>query len=303
MVKSCIEFLSHENALQTEGIFRRSANTVLMKEIQEIFNSGKPVDFCKYCGSGNVSGSTNQVNHLSPKATVTSDNSLKVTSTVSTPVAASTAAATTASTVASAKSPHEGESVGDGELNEKRAEEKHHESEVKASQKEHQQSNVPRSPSSTSLLLSMATRSMEPVDPLFTDQSVHLAAALLKSFFRELEEPLLTYKLYEDIQSFQSINGASTGGDVSAEKLLVAKSLILQRLPDENYTLLKFLIEFLVKVMDRCHLNKMTAANLSIVWGPNLSWPKNKQASLASITHINHFTEFLLKNHDLILLK
>lgn len=34
---------------------------------------------------------------------------------------------------------------------------------------------------------------------------VHLAAVLLKTFLRELEEPLLTYELYDDIMQFQGI--------------------------------------------------------------------------------------------------
>lgn len=34
--------------------------------------------------------------------------------------------------------------------------------------------------------------------------NVHLAAVLLKTFLRELEEPLLTYELYDDIMQFQS---------------------------------------------------------------------------------------------------
>lgn len=274
VVRSCIEFLSHENALQTEGIFRRSANTLLMKEIQEIFNAGKPVDFCSYSPSSSSSSAlANQANHLSPKAARggeegcigSASNSLKESS-------------TSATTDSSTKASDEG-------VNEK----EQRQQQLQQQQDEDKTNSFSKSSLST--------------DPLFTDQSVHLAAALLKSFFRELEEPLLTYKLYEDIQAFQALNGTSTGGDAIAEKLIIAKSLILQRLPEENYTLLKFLFQFLVKVMDRCHLNKMTAANLSIVWGPNLSWPKNKQASLASITHINHFTEFVLKNHDLIFLK
>ncbi|KFM71917.1 Rho GTPase-activating protein 68F, partial [Stegodyphus mimosarum] len=89
----------------------------------------------------------------------------------------------------------------------------------------------------------------------------------------------------------------------SIEKLPVAKSLILHRLPEDNYEILHYLFEFLVKVVDRSDLNKMTASNLAIVFGPNLLWARNKQASLFSITKINHFTEFLLKYHDLIFAK
>ncbi|KAJ8868028.1 hypothetical protein PR048_031837 [Dryococelus australis] len=33
---------------------------------------------------------------------------------------------------------------------------------------------------------------------------VHLAAVLLKTFLRELEEPLLTFDLYDEITQFQS---------------------------------------------------------------------------------------------------
>lgn len=45
VVKACISFLNNENALQTEGIFRRSANTTTVKELQEEFNNGQVVDF------------------------------------------------------------------------------------------------------------------------------------------------------------------------------------------------------------------------------------------------------------------
>lgn len=33
---------------------------------------------------------------------------------------------------------------------------------------------------------------------------VHLAAVLLKTFLRELEEPLMTFDLYDEITQFQS---------------------------------------------------------------------------------------------------
>lgn len=35
-------------------------------------------------------------------------------------------------------------------------------------------------------------------------EDVHLAAVILKTFLRELPEPLLTYQLYNDIINFQS---------------------------------------------------------------------------------------------------
>lgn len=132
-----------------------------------------------------------------------------------------------------------------------------------------------------------------------SEMAIHLAAVILKSFFRELEEPLLTYDLYADIIDFQP----SSINHHEIEKVAVAKSYMLSRLPDDNYIVLKYLINFLIKVMDRSDMNKMTASNLAIVWGPNLAWPKNGHISLTSITSINFFAEFLLKNHDLIFVK
>lgn len=43
----------------------------------------------------------------------------------------------------------------------------------------------------------------EPVD---FGNDVHLAAVLLKTFLRELEEPLMTFDLFDEITQFQSKN-------------------------------------------------------------------------------------------------
>ena len=111
MVRHCVAYLNVENSLQTEGIFRRSANIQLVKELQQQLNEGNRPSFEQYGEHG-----------------------------------------------------------------------------------------------------------------------CHIAAVLLKGFLRELEEPLLTFALYDDVIDFQEIAGGS-----QVEKLAVAKSLILQRLPSDNY--------------------------------------------------------------------
>ncbi len=68
-----------------------------------------------------------------------------------------------------------------------------------------------------------------------------MAAVILKSFLRELEEPLLTFDLYDDVLDFQQISGGP-GPHHQIEKLAVAKSLVLQRLPADNY---KVIIHFI----------------------------------------------------------
>ncbi|XKL59670.1 hypothetical protein PGB90_000686 [Kerria lacca] len=117
IVKQCVEFLSQPDALETEGIFRRSANVSLVREVQTQCDRGESVDF-----------------------------------------------------------------KGD----------------------------------------------------------VHLAAVLLKTFLRELEEPLLTYELYDDIMQFQGLPKDTRAWHI--------KILILERLPEDNYLLLKYIVCFLSKV-------------------------------------------------------
>ncbi|KAL5244891.1 hypothetical protein ACI65C_012301 [Semiaphis heraclei] len=129
----------------------------------------------------------------------------------------------------------------------------------------------------------------EPVD---FGNDVHLAAVLLKTFLRELEEPLMTFDLFDEITQFQTLP--------KDERPRQVKILILEKLPLDNYHLLKYLIQFLSKVMDRCDLNKMTSSNLAVVFGPNLVRSPNSQLSLAAIGPINAFTDFVLVNHDQI---
>lgn len=122
----------------------------------------------------------------------------------------------------------------------------------------------------------------------FELQDVHIAAVLLKTFLRELSHPLLTYQLFDSIIHFNDVAKES--------RLNYSKDLVIKKLPDQNYVLLKFLVEFLSLVVDRCDMNKMTAANLAVVFGPNLVWSNDKTMSLTSIGPINSFTEFLLTN-------
>lgn len=121
------------------------------------------------------------------------------------------------------------------------------------------------------------------------DVNVHVIAGLLKSFLRDLSEPLLTYELYEDITSFLDWPKEERSRNVT--------QLIREKLPEENYELFKYLVEFLVKVMDCEDLNKMTSSNLAIVFGPNLIWSRHAQMSLEEINPINAFVDFVLQNH------
>ncbi|KAL1130624.1 hypothetical protein AAG570_011866 [Ranatra chinensis] len=120
----------------------------------------------------------------------------------------------------------------------------------------------------------------------------HIPAVLLKTFLRELEEPLMTFDLYDEITQFQSLS--------KDERPRHVKILILEKLPEDNYQVLKYIVQFLSKVMDRCDLNKMTSSNLAVVFGPNLVWAPRGQLSLSAINPINMFVDFVLINQDQI---
>nr|XP_046205657.1 rho GTPase-activating protein 1-like [Oncorhynchus gorbuscha] len=119
-------------------------------------------------------------------------------------------------------------------------------------------------------------------------EDVHLAAVILKTFLRELPEPLLTYQLYNDIVNFHNV-------DSSAKVTAIQNMLAM--LPEENYTSLKFLIEFLVQVSAQSEINKMNNTNLAVVFGPNLLWGQDAAMTLSAIGPINSFTRTLLDQH------
>ncbi|XP_030620919.1 rho GTPase-activating protein 1 [Chanos chanos] len=120
-------------------------------------------------------------------------------------------------------------------------------------------------------------------------EDVHLAAVILKAFLRELPEPLLTYKLYNEIINFQG---------VPADSQVTALRDMLAVLPKENYASLKFLIQFLAEVSANSEVNKMNSANLAVVFGPNLLWAQDSALSLSAIGPINNFTRTLLDLHQ-----
>ncbi|KAL4642123.1 rho GTPase-activating protein 1 [Arapaima gigas] len=128
----------------------------------------------------------------------------------------------------------------------------------------------------------------EPVD-FFQLGDVHLAAVILKTFLRELPEPLLTYGLYNDIVNFQNEESSTQATQIHA---------LLQTLPKENYTTLKFLIQFLVQVSAESEVNKMNSNNLAVVFGPNLLWGRDAAMTLGAIAPINNFTRILLDQHS-----
>ena len=54
------------------------------------------------------------------------------------------------------------------------------------------------------------------------------------------------------------------------------KRILHDELPDDNYFILKYVVNFMTEVEQHSDQNKMTAQNLAIVFGPNLMWSKSQ---------------------------
>lgn len=118
---------------------------------------------------------------------------------------------------------------------------------------------------------------------------VTIAAVTLKTFLRELKEPILTFELYDPVIRLHS--------QEKDEQILQAKRMLREELPEDNYVVLKCILDLLVEVAAHSDKNKMTKVNLAICFGPNLIWPKG-QSSLSTMGYINTFTLLLLENFD-----
>ncbi|XP_065805680.1 rho GTPase-activating protein 44 isoform X3 [Labrus bergylta] len=96
----------------------------------------------------------------------------------------------------------------------------------------------------------------------------HAIAGALKSYLRELPEPLMSYELYNDWIQASNIQ--------DQDKRLQALLSACEKLPPANNNNFKYLIKFLSKLTDYQDFNKMTPGNIAIVLGPNLLWMNNE---------------------------
>ncbi|NP_001395157.1 rho GTPase-activating protein 44 isoform 6 [Mus musculus] len=96
----------------------------------------------------------------------------------------------------------------------------------------------------------------------------HAIAGALKSYLRELPEPLMTFELYDEWIQASNIQ--------EQDKRLQALWNACEKLPKANHNNIKYLIKFLSKLSEYQDVNKMTPSNMAIVLGPNLLWPQSE---------------------------
>lgn len=94
---------------------------------------------------------------------------------------------------------------------------------------------------------------------------IHAVASMLKAYLRELPTSILTRDLHLEFVAVTEMNN-------QADKIVALNELVT-RLPQGNATLLKYLIAFLIKIINHADQNKMTVRNVGIVFSPTLTIP------------------------------
>ncbi|XP_014738428.1 PREDICTED: minor histocompatibility protein HA-1 [Sturnus vulgaris] len=138
--------------------------------------------------------------------------------------------------------------------------------------------------------------------------SPHDISNVLKLYLRQLPEPLMPFRLYNELmglakESLQGSEAKGRGGkggpelvDRGADTDQVVLSLVLKlrellkELPCENMATLQYLLQHLRRIMEVEQDNKMTSGNLGIVFGPTLMRPRPTDAtiSLSSLVDYPH---------------
>ncbi|XP_010000904.1 PREDICTED: rho GTPase-activating protein 17 [Chaetura pelagica] len=130
------------------------------------------------------------------------------------------------------------------------------------------------------------------LDEFYSDP--HAVAGALKSYLRELPEPLMTYSLYEEWTQAANIQ--------DQDKKLQELWRICNRLPKHYHANFRYLIKFLAKLAQHSDVNKMTPSNVAIVLGPNLLWAKNEgslaEMAAATSVHVVAVIEPIIQHAD-----
>ncbi|XP_032394433.1 GEM-interacting protein isoform X2 [Etheostoma spectabile] len=138
-----------------------------------------------------------------------------------------------------------------------------------------------------------------------SDLSPHDITSILKHFFKELPEPLLTFDLYSHFitvgKTLQHLSEREPTPDTNETDIIDNLQTLLQKLPPYCYSTLQHLISHLQKVSEN-YENKMSASNLGIVFGPTLLRPlvstDMPMIALLETSYQAVLVEFLITHHD-----
>lgn len=130
-----------------------------------------------------------------------------------------------------------------------------------------------------------------------SDLSPHDISNVLKLYLRQLPEPLIQYRYYnefiglakecqrvivEEADKPQGTQKGEKGGpSIQLNRVIFKIRDLLRQLPTANYRTVRYLIAHLNKVTEQAEENKMTASNLGIIFGPTLVKPRQTDAEVS----------------------
>lgn len=112
-------------------------------------------------------------------------------------------------------------------------------------------------------------------EEMLAEKNVHVAANLLKLFFRELPEPLFTSTLYNEFLNAIQLT------DTDNQHITILKTL--ESLHPDNRRILFYLLDHLIRVSQYSDINMMHLDNLAVVFGPTLMRP-------SKLVMVNYFS-------------
>uniref|UniRef100_A0A8C4GRP7 Rho GTPase-activating protein 17 n=1 Tax=Dicentrarchus labrax TaxID=13489 RepID=A0A8C4GRP7_DICLA len=122
----------------------------------------------------------------------------------------------------------------------------------------------------------------------------HAVAGALKSYLRELPEPLMTFEdthIQTDMTLLKHTHSR-----------LQSLWMTCDRLPKTHKANLRYLVKFLAKLAQDSEANKMTPSNIAIVLGPNLLWAKTEgtlaEMAAATSVHVVAIIEPIIQHAD-----
>ncbi|KAK7035300.1 Rho-type gtpase-activating protein [Paramarasmius palmivorus] len=99
--------------------------------------------------------------------------------------------------------------------------------------------------------------------------------SVLKTYLRNLPDPLLTHDLHDHFMSAVEIKDMTTKDNTLTE--------LVNKLPPEHYYTLRALMLHLHRVRERSEVNLMNARNLGVVFGPTLMRSRNPGAEFSDM--------------------
>ncbi|KAJ3109397.1 hypothetical protein HDU97_006642 [Phlyctochytrium planicorne] len=93
---------------------------------------------------------------------------------------------------------------------------------------------------------------------------LHVAAVLLKLFFRELPKPIFESDMYDIFKKIEGVQGGRDG------QVNFIKTTIFPLITLQEVLLLRYVFELLNEIHLKADKNLMNSHNLTIIWAPNL---------------------------------